>query len=263
MPAIPAYPVSNCWEQALDLVFPPLCVGCRRIGRWICPHCWPHVAWLYDRTCGMCGVPSGSNPCLRCHTPSSPIRTVVAVAEFADDAREAVHALKYEGRHAISGMMGRLMASTARDIEAQAVVPLSLHASRRRERGYDQARLLAKAVAVELQVPYRKDGVERIRKTRQQATLSADDRRANVQGAFRSRLHLQGQTVLLVDDVCTTGATLESAAHALRDVGAGQIVGLVFAVAERGTVTPGGRVASEDQAPERQHRLLDRLPGPF
>jgi ComF family protein len=158
----------------------------------------------------------------------------VAVAAFEGVAREAVHALKYEGRHAISSTMGKLMAGAARELAADVVVPTPLHAARRRERGYDQASLLARAMARELGTPFDGAALRRTRRTRQQVSLGPEERRANVAGAFTAGRDFRSERMLLVDDVYTTGATLEAAAHALLAGGATSVVGVVFGYASAG-----------------------------
>jgi ComF family protein len=163
------------------------------------------------------------------------IERVLAVAEFEGAAREAVHALKYQNRHAISGVMGRLMARAAVSAGSTLVVHAALHGSRRRERGYDQAALLARHVARSLRLPFDDGAIVRTRKTRDQVQLSASERKLNLENAFRCSSRLQGESVLLVDDVFTTGSTLKAAARALQDGGAGEITGLVFARAKAGT----------------------------
>ena len=123
------------------------------------------------------------------------------------------------------------MAQAAAGLEFDLIVPVPLHRTRMRERGYDQAALLARTVAQRLQRTYQREALERIRPTLQQTTLKAEARRANVAGAFQSTRQLEGDAILLVDDVSTTGATLDAAATALKAAGAGRVVGLVFAQA--------------------------------
>lgn len=225
-----AYPTPPPVERALDLLFPPVCVGCRRyVGRWICGRCWPHVAWVEEQPCYRCGSRLSGWECANCHVPSSGLHSIIAVTEFDGTAREAVHALKYENRHAIAGLLGRLMAQTGRGLEAGVVVPVPLHKSRRRERGYDQATLLAKVVAQSLDLPLAAQALRRTRPTKQQATLDRDDRFANVLAAFEATNGMNGERVLLIDDVATTGATMEAASTALQAAGAGPPYGLVFA----------------------------------
>src|SRR5437764_1366450 len=109
-PSLPAYPPPNRVERLLDLVFPPTCVGCRCLGRWICNSCWREATWLDDTADDAAGIDSHLD-CIR------------AAAQFEGVVREAVHALKYEGRHAISATLGRLMAERVRDHSFDAVAP--------------------------------------------------------------------------------------------------------------------------------------------
>jgi ComF family protein len=216
---LPEYPPRSRLESALDLLFPPKCVGCGRIGRWICARCWPAVHWL--------GANQDDTP-----RPGSALERVIGVAMFEGTAREAVHALKFEGQHAIAPLLGRLMAERARAFPTDLVVPVPLHRSRRRERGYDQSAMLAKHIGRELDIPVQPEALRRTRKTRQQTTLDAQSRRENVRGAFAAPEPLSAGTILLVDDVYTTGATMSEAAGALLGAGAGRVVGVVFARAD-------------------------------
>jgi ComF family protein len=228
---VPTYPAPALLEVGLDLVFPPMCVGCRRVGRWICAECWPSVPWIEDRQCFECSKPSPTVSCVGCSGVSRSLDRLIAVAEFEGAAREAVHTLKFNGRYAIAGMMGRLMAEASKGADVDVIVPVPLHRIRLRERGYDQSALLARSVAKSLARPCRPNALRRCRPTLQQSSLPAHERRSNVAGAFEPRDTWNGEAILLLDDVTTTGATLDAAAAALRRAGAGQITGLVFALA--------------------------------
>ena len=228
---LPLYPQPTAVERALDLFFPPVCAGCRRVGRWICQQCWLGAPWTIGLTCSQCGRSSVTSLCPPCAGTRSHLHSLVAVARFEGVGREAVHALKFHDRHAISGMMGRLMARAVEGLEVDVVVPVPLHRRRLRERGYDQGAMLARSAARALELPYLA-ALERVRATQQQASLDAAARQTNVAGAFRTKETLHGSDILLVDDVSTTGATLNAAAEALKEAGAGRITGLVFAWAE-------------------------------
>lgn len=228
-----SYPRSGAMERILDLVFPPSCVGCGRIGRWVCDRCWHQFVWRADRTCDFCGTPWISSPCVTCVGRPSSLDGIVAACDFNDVSRATVHALKYHGHHAISGMMGTVMGEAARGVSVSLVAPVSLHLSRRRERGYDQAAMLARRVARRLDLPFSDDVLKRTRRTKQQVTLDHAFRAENVAGAFQASPLAEGATILLVDDVLTTGATMEAAAGALRAAGAAVVIGLVFAHAIR------------------------------
>jgi ComF family protein len=123
------------------------------------------------------------------------------------------------------------MATHVEAFPIDVVVPVPLHRSRRRERGYDQATLLARGIARSLDLVCDDQVLRRVRRTRQQTTLDARDRRRNVEGAFEAGVPLDDETVLLVDDVITTGSTMEAAASAIRDAGAAQVHALAFACA--------------------------------
>lgn len=189
------------------------------------------MPWMYDWTCGVCGRLSATALCESCQPISSPLVQLISVAAFDGPARDAIHAFKFHGLHAMSAVMGRLMASCTQTHQIDVVIHVPLHTSRRRERGYDQSSLLARSAARQLHIPWKSKALTRTRRTAQQARLSADKRAANVAGAFRATSAWHGEHVLLIDDVSTTGATLRAAAVALQSAGAGEITGLVFAKA--------------------------------
>jgi ComF family protein len=224
--SLPAYPQPAKIERVLDLVFPPLCVGCRRVGRWVCARCWQTVSWTLEWHCSQCDQVIAYGECPQC--PSSPLFSTGSVALFEGVAREAVHDLKYRERHAIAPLLGRLLAHLIRPIDADLIAHVPLHASRRRERGYDQAQMLARRLAHEQTLSHA-NLLVRTRKTQQQALLPSSQRQANVAGAFKARRALDGEHVVLVDDVTTTGATMQAAARALRAAGAGRVTAVAFA----------------------------------
>jgi ComF family protein len=168
------------------------------------------------------------DPCERCRGIETSLDGTLSVAMFDDIAREAVHALKYHGHHAIASTMGRVMAAQAQDQAGTLVTPVSLHPRRRRERGYDQAAMLSRVVACSLDMPC-DEVLRRVRYTPQQVSLDGEARRRNVAGAFEACCELAGEHVILIDDVLTTGATMEAAAATLKAAGAERVIGLVFA----------------------------------
>ncbi len=244
----PPAPARSLWEKALDLVFPPRCAGCRRPGAWICARCWPSVPWLGDATCSRCGRPTEGGVCATCPAKTArrgdwalpPIR---AVARYEGAAREAVRELKYHQHHNIATLLGALMA-TRMDEERPILVPVPLHPARRRQRGYNQAELLAREVGKRLRSPVVAGRLRRVRPTADQVTLSAAERWHNVHGAFEWRGAPVDGLVVLVDDVCTTGSTLAACAYALRSAGMPRIRALVFAravgyISENGPLAEG------------------------
>jgi ComF family protein len=153
--------------------------------------------------------------------------------------REVILRLKHSAGEGLAESVGRLWAihsqSRFRELRPDFIVPVPLHWWRRWQRGYNQSETLARAVAAALRIPFRKSWLRRIRNTPRQVDQTATDRRTNVRGAFRSRLRpeARGKTILLVDDVLTTGTTASEAARALRAAGAARIVVAVLAHSQR------------------------------
>jgi ComF family protein len=136
--------------------------------------------------------------------------------------KEVVHALKYRGyKKIVPRLATPLMLQALGDVRIDAVVPVPLHRSRLRKRGFNQAELLARGVAAEINAPL-SDTLKAVRSTRDQVELSAAQRRANVSGAYRASALLRGQ-VLLIDDVFTTGATMSACASTLVHAGAQEV----------------------------------------
>jgi ComF family protein len=204
-------------QTTLDFLFPPHCIACARIGSLYCPHCLAELPF----------------PPIN-HTPSSPLTLHIAAAFFEGALRDAIHALKYEGKQRYAPLLAvRLALALAQtDYRADAVIALPLHAERLAWRGYNQSALLAQALAAHLKLPYLPDAAQRIQNTVPQVGLNRQQRAANVANAFQAAPdHVRGLHILLVDDVATTGATLGACAAALKNAGAASVCGLTVATA--------------------------------
>ena len=220
-------------DLAIDLVYPLRCIGCSETGSLLCPSCRERLPQLTPPLCPRCSLPLPLGGYCRACRDQPPITDGVRSA-FAMDglARDMVHGLKYRGWRALAAPMGALMADAMDDTWAVDIVaPVPLHRRRIRERGFNQAEELARAVADRLGVPMAADALERLRHSPPQArSASAIERRLLVRDAFAvGRRSARGRRVLLVDDVCTTGATLDACATALRGAGAAAAFGLTFA----------------------------------
>jgi ComF family protein len=146
--------------------------------------------------------------------------------------QEAIHQLKYANLSAVARPLGETLADfwQGNPLPADLLVPVPLHPRRERERGYNQASLLAKALGEAIGLPVLEHAMVRVRETRPQVGLNSEERRENVRGAFHCEsTHLAGRHVALIDDVCTTGATLEACSLALRQAGAASIWALTLA----------------------------------
>ncbi len=227
-------PRERALSALLGLLFPPRCVVCQRVGDWICPECLPAFPHLQEPLCARCSAPvqEGTALCVGCQREPLRLGGGRSVAPFRGPARAAIHLLKYRHALSLAEPLGTLMARrwAARGAPVDLVVPVPLHPARFRARGYNQAALLAWAVGRRLGLPVDEGALLKVRATKAQMALGLEERRANVQGAFIAREErVGGQRVLLVDDVCTTGATLEACADALRAGGAREVWALTLA----------------------------------
>ena len=219
--------IERIGRSALDFVFPPRCTGCGVDGTFLCEICIASLRRAVPPRCGRCWRPGVVETCIICQVEPPPFDGLRAACVYEGLARDLVHALKYRGMTALVPSIGALCtdALRAEDHGFDVVVPVPLHGARKRARGYNQAELLAKYVGGQLEIPVESGGLERHRPTSQQARSSdAQERQRNVAGAFRGRPKLvEGRSVLLIDDVTTTGATLTACTEALKEAGAGTV----------------------------------------
>lgn len=238
----------------LDLIYPPICPVCVKPlgdGRRdpLCGVCWEDLPRIEPPWCRRCGRPfprfhdtTPTNPvpdegylCQECVEHPGAYAVARACAGFRDGMREAIHALKYGGKAALARPLGDLMAESGRalwpDLPFDLILPVPLHRRRLRERGFNQAELLARRCARAWGLRVSGGVLVRVRFTHPQTELDREERRRNVREAFRLRRPavVRGRRILLVDDVLTTGATAQECARVLRGGGA-QVV-TVFTLA--------------------------------
>lgn len=228
-------------EGLLELVYPPACVACDEVlpgAGFFCEGCAPLVLETPTPHCRRCAEP-GAFPggvCPRCEGRAPPFARAYAPFEHDGAVAKAIHRFKYEQRPDLARPLASLLAKAAtaflRDVRAP-LVPLPLHTGRFRERGYDQATLLAVELGSVSKRPVKDDWLERTRATERQVGLHEDARDANVRGAFASPPAVKGQEVLLVDDVYTTGSTVSEATRTLLAAGATRVFVLTLARARR------------------------------
>lgn len=230
-------------EAALGLALPPTCIACGAItgaAGGLCGPCWGQLTFISRPFCERTGAPFT-------HDPGGPLVSAEALADppafdraraavtFEAVARDLVHKLKYADRLDLATPMARLMVQAGADVVAAAemVVPVPLHPLRLWRRRFNQAALLGRHVAQAAGVPQRADCLRRRRSTASQTHLGKAERRENVAGAFalsrNAACAIEGRRVLLVDDVYTTGATLDACARVLRRAGATGVDALTFA----------------------------------
>lgn len=222
------------WQQAADWLLPPRCVSCGRRGHEICPECWGAARPLAAPLCPRCSLPSsGGRLCRRCIGRVHPTRSILARYPFEGAIKSALVALKYGSRTRLAPLLSAALeeALAGRPVTFDLVVPVPLGEIRLRARGHNQSELLARPLAAGRGVPLESAALRRQHETRPQTGLSARERHSNVQGAFVAspEAELEGRRVLLVDDVCTTGATLDACAQALLQAGAAGVWAVVVA----------------------------------
>ena len=229
---------------ALDLLFPRWCVGCGREGDFICPACLKSLPRITPPLCPRCGQPQlNAVICPVCVGWQASIEGIRAPFKFDGAIRRAIHEFKYNNLRAMAALLGQRLGDylTANPLPAEVLVPVPLHRKRLRERGYNQSRLLALELAGLSGLPLVDDCLVRQRYTTPQIrTPGVDERRRNVADAFACRdRRLEDRAVLLIDDVATSGATLDACARTLKESGASSVWGLVLAK-EIKESAPGG-----------------------
>jgi ComF family protein len=235
---------------ALDTALPPLCPSCREQVAdpgALCASCWSRLSFIARPYCERLGTPFAFDPgpgIVSAQAIADPpaFGRARAAVRYDDVARVLVHAFKYGDRLDLAPGMGRWMASAGRELleDADALVPVPLHWRRLWTRRFNQAAALAKAISAETGGPVAHDILSRVRATRQQVGLTQSERDINVQGAFAltatGKAYLRGKRVVLIDDVLTSGATVDNCARVLLRGGALAVDVVVFArVVEAGT----------------------------
>jgi ComF family protein len=238
---------------ALDLVLPPRCLGCgagvEAPGR-LCPACWRMLTFLGPPHCRLCGYPlphalPAAPLCGACAADPPAYHRARAALRYDDGSRGLILAFKHADRTDTAPAFGRWLARAGAELLADAdlVAPVPLHRWRLLKRGYNQAAILAQALARQTGVRLLPDLVQRVRATASQQGLGGRARIENITAAaFRihpwHRRRIHGAKVLLVDDVLTTGATVEACARVLRRAGAAQIDVLTLARVVRDAANP-------------------------
>ncbi len=212
------------FDALADLFYPQRCVACdSRASDVLCRGCYEELPRIEPPFCQRCGTPTAFEAfvCEECKGLDFGFETARAPLRYEGVGKEVIHSLKYRGyRPVVDRVMVPLMLE-ALDGEFDVVVPVPLHRSRFRKRGFNQAELMAQSLSRDIGVPVR-DALEVLRKTRDQVELSGAGRRENVAGAFGARAPVAGK-VLLIDDVLTTGATMSACAAALARAGAAEV----------------------------------------
>jgi competence protein ComFC len=229
----PAYRITQSFWVLVDWLFPPACAGCNRVGyRW-CPECRQKVKPVPQPICQACGLPL-SNPglCRACRDSRPSYAALRSWGVFEGPLRNAIHSLKYHVNIPLGDALAHSLADFVRTLawKVDLLVPVPLGHQRLKARGYNQAGVLAQPLSILQNWQYSPTAVSRVRETRSQVGLTAAERKENVSDAFQADpIRVSGKMILLMDDVATTGATLDSCSHALLDSGAKAVYALTLA----------------------------------
>jgi ComF family protein len=216
-------------RDLVDLFLPPRCGACRAIGSWLCNPCLMKVRHLEEPTCQRCGVElEFARKSCGCRARLRALSRLRSAVVYEGPIEHAIKRFKYEGWRRLADPLGLLLAErlVVEGLSAPWVLAVPLHPRRQRQRGFNQAELLARELRRRLALGKPPGELLRIRSTPPQVGHDRLWRLENVRGAFAWRgADLAGRSVLIVDDVATTGATIEACAVALKASGAGQVTG--------------------------------------
>jgi ComF family protein len=225
-------------HAALDFLFPPHCHVCRTFipdaGRLhICPACRELMQMIASPLCVECGIPfigvGEDHPCGGCITSHHHFNAARAALVYDGAGRDLIHSFKYRNKTHLRRPLALLtierLSEFVRLRQPELILPVPLHRKRLRSRGFNQAILLAEIFSTHWHIPLDRHNLRRIRCTEPQVNLSARERHENVKGAFsvQNSDPVNGRRVLLVDDVLTTGSTVEECARVLKAVGAAEV----------------------------------------
>lgn len=229
--------MKNIAKAVLNFVLPPCCVVCGRLGIQVCEVCLNELVPVGSRHCRVCGIPflgaGGSHPCSRCLAGKAVYDRHRAVFRFNEPVKRLMHALKYNHQFWVSEFFTPYFKSLAGEFAGvDLIFPVPLHKSRLKRRGFNQSQVLAALWGRILNKEVCASNLVRVKNTPSQTGLRRSERRKNLRQAFflTDKEVVRGKTLLVVDDVHTTGVTLNEAARVLKAAGAARVMATTAAI---------------------------------
>lgn len=250
------YPVRKFGRSFLsywvNLLYPTTCAICnRKSSDHFCPTCWDKIELFKQPLCPKCGRPftsdislsrSPDHLCSECRDIKTYFDKAIAIGPYDGTLAEAIHLFKYNRKKGLGRILGRIMVDNIIsssslfhtelvEVSSLIILPVPLHPKRLREREFNQSLLLAKEISLTFRIPLIPYNLQRVRWTRPQIELKGEERLKNVKGAFKVKnpKDIEGKSLLLIDDVYTTGATVRECSKVLKKSGAEKVYVLTLA----------------------------------
>lgn len=230
------------FKKILEIIFPSHCLSCEEIvnkDALFCNACWPKLQFITEPKCKICSYPFEFQGleliCAKCLTQKPSFDKVISIFRYNDILKKVVKSLKYHEQTLIAKKLSKLLIARSQNEinNSDIVVPVPLHIKRLRKRKFNQAILLAKSLVKNQKIIFFPDLLIRTKNTKPQVELRKKERETNLKGAFALNIKYQspikGKNILLVDDVVTTGTTLEECAAILKKHGAKRVIAITIA----------------------------------
>lgn len=238
--------LQSIWGRAIDIIYPPCCPFCdlpleKPGGLGICTACQREIVYITERYCLKCGkalLQELEEYCWDCRRHSHYYEQARAILSYQKKTKEALYRFKKSNRQEYAAFFGkeicRLLGRWLYNLEGDYLIPIPLYKKNERARGYNQAELLANEIGAQLQIPVGKNILQKIQETKQQKDLGRADRRKNLESVFwvppEGCRIIKGKRIILVDDIYTTGATVDAAARMLKKSGAKEVYVVTVAI---------------------------------
>lgn len=222
------FPSDRLIWNLLDWIYPPVCASCGKPGFTFCPACLDKTRLIGKNICNICRKPilSSHMTCDRCLSSPPIYSGMRSWALYEGVVRDGIHSLKYKNNLALGYFFAAYLIPIIKSTywNPDLIIPVPLSKSHLKDRGYNQSALIARPISSNLRIPFESRALIRNRETSSQVNLTAEERHKNVEDAFSGNpAKLEGKIVLLVDDVITTGATMENCTKALLTAGAKKV----------------------------------------